>query len=80
MRVPFVSLGAIALMLGVVACAGKLGVTFAPISTFADIIPRIVLAAHGIQPDRDLRSVRYAGFADEVAVSVYRGECDAGVA
>jgi phosphonate transport system substrate-binding protein len=49
-----------------------------PSSSFGAIVPRIVLAANGLSPDRDLRAQRFAGYADQVAIAVYKGECDAG--
>jgi ABC-type phosphate/phosphonate transport system substrate-binding protein len=50
-----------------------------PDTSFGNTVPRIVLAANGINPDKDLRAARFAGFADQVAVAVCRRECDAGV-
>lgn len=49
-----------------------------PNSTSGYIIPRIVLAANGINPDKDLKGTTNAGSHDNVAISVYKGDCDAG--
>ena len=48
-------------------------------STSGGIIPRAVLKAMGIDPDKDMKS-SYAGGHDKAAISVYDGTCDAGVA
>lgn len=49
-----------------------------PNSTSGYIIPRIVLAANGINPDKDLSSTTNSGSHDNVAIAVYNGDCDAG--
>ncbi len=49
-----------------------------PNSTSGYIIPRIVLAANGINPDKDLKGSTNAGSHDNVAIAVYKGDCDAG--
>ena len=49
-----------------------------PNSTSGYIIPRIVLKANGIDPDKDLKATVNAGSHDNVAISVYKGDCDAG--
>lgn len=49
-----------------------------PNSPYGTGIPRIVLAANGINPDKDLRAIKYAGFAENIASAVYKGDCDAG--
>ena len=48
-------------------------------STSGGIIPRILLAAQGINPDTGIKGI-YAGGHDKAAISVYQGDCDAGVA
>ena len=50
-----------------------------PTSASGYIIPRIVLAANGINPDKDLKNVQFAGSHNNVAIAVYKGDCDAGV-
>jgi len=49
-----------------------------PLSTSGYIIPRIVLKANGIDPDKDFKSTQNAGSHDNVAIAVYKGDCDAG--
>ena len=49
-----------------------------PNSTSGYIIPRIVLKANGIDPDKDLKGTQNAGSHDNVAIAVYKGDCDAG--
>lgn len=49
-----------------------------PNSTSGYIVPRIILKANGIDPDKDL-TITNAGSHDAVAVAVYKGDCDAGV-
>lgn len=49
-----------------------------PNSTSGYIIPRIVLKANGIDPDKDLKAATNAGSHDNVAIAVYKGDCDAG--
>ncbi len=49
-----------------------------PASTSGYIIPRIVLKANGIDPDTDI-TVTNAGSHPNVAIAVYKGDCDAGV-
>jgi phosphonate transport system substrate-binding protein len=49
-----------------------------PNSTSGYIIPRIILKANGIDPDKDI-TVTNAGSHPNVAVAVYNGDCDAGV-
>jgi phosphonate transport system substrate-binding protein len=36
------------------------------------------LAANGINPDTDLKATQNAGSHDNVAIAVYKGDCDAG--
>lgn len=50
-----------------------------PNSTSGYIIPRIILAANGVDPDTDFKAVVNAGSHPNVAVGVYKGDCDAGV-
>jgi phosphonate transport system substrate-binding protein len=50
-----------------------------PNSTSGYIIPRIVLKANGVDPDTDLKNVQNAGSHNNVALAVYKGDCDAGV-
>lgn len=66
---------------GIKAIADLKGKTFCfvdPNSTSGYIIPRIVLAANGIDPDKDLKGSQNAGSHDNVAIAVYKGDCDAG--
>lgn len=49
-----------------------------PNSTSGYIIPRIVLKANGIDPDKDFKATQDAGGHDKVAIAVYNGDCDAG--
>jgi phosphonate transport system substrate-binding protein len=49
-----------------------------PNSTSGYIIPRIVLKANGIDPEKDLKATQNAGSHDNVAIAVYKGDCDAG--
>lgn len=41
-------------------------------------LPRILMAAHGVDPDTGLAARVQQRFADSIAMAVYRGECDAG--
>jgi phosphonate transport system substrate-binding protein len=66
---------------GIKSLADIKGKTFCfvtPNSTSGDIIPRIIFKANGLDPDKDFKST-YAGGHDKVAISVYQGDCDAGV-
>jgi phosphonate transport system substrate-binding protein len=66
---------------GIKTIADLKGKTFCfvdPNSTSGYIIPRIVLKANGIDPDKDLKSAVNSGSHDNVAIAVYRGDCDAG--
>lgn len=47
-------------------------------STSGNIIPRIILKANGIDPDKDLKA-SFAGGHDKAAIAVYNGDCVAGV-
>jgi len=49
-----------------------------PLSTSGYIIPRIIFKANGIDPDTDIKSTT-SGSHPNVAVAVYKGDCDAGV-
>ncbi|MBI3913929.1 MAG: phosphate/phosphite/phosphonate ABC transporter substrate-binding protein [Chloroflexi bacterium] len=49
-----------------------------PSSTSGTIIPRIVLKANGIDPDKDFKATQFAGSHNNVAIAVYKGDCDAG--
>lgn len=67
---------------GIKSYADLKGKTFCfvtPNSASGDIVPRIILKANGIDPDKDFKSTQYAGGHDKVAIAVYRGDCDAGV-
>lgn len=50
-----------------------------PNSTSGYIVPRIILAANGINPDTDFAATVNAGSHPNVAIAVYQGDCDAGV-
>jgi len=50
-----------------------------PLSTSGYIVPRIILKANGIDPDKDFKATQNAGSHPNVAVAVYKGDCDAGV-
>jgi len=49
-----------------------------PNSTSGYILPNIILKSQGIDTDNDL-TITWAGGHDKVAISVYNGDCDAGV-
>lgn len=49
-----------------------------PNSTSGYIIPRIMLAANGIDPDKDFANQIEAGSHNNVITQVYNGECDVG--
>ena len=66
---------------GVTSFADLKGKSFCfvdPNSTSGYIVPRIILKANGIDPDADL-TVTNAGSHPNVAIAVYKGDCDAGV-
>jgi phosphonate transport system substrate-binding protein len=42
-------------------------------------VPRIILKANGVDPDTDFKAIVNAGSHPNVAVGVYKGDCDAGV-
>jgi phosphonate transport system substrate-binding protein len=50
-----------------------------PNSTSGYIVPRIILKANGIDPDKDFKATVNAGSHPNVAIGVYKGQCDAGV-
>ncbi len=49
-----------------------------PNSTSGYIVPHIVLKANGIDPDKDFKATQNAGSHNNVAIAVYKGDCDAG--
>jgi len=51
-----------------------------PNSTSGYIVPRIVLAANGIDPDKDFKLPQKCGSHNNVGIAVYKGDCDAGFA
>jgi phosphonate transport system substrate-binding protein len=66
---------------GIKSIADLKGKTFCfvdPNSTSGYIIPRIVLKANGIDVDKDFKATTNAGSHDNVAIAVYKGDCDAG--
>lgn len=67
---------------GIKTFADLKGKTFCfvdPNSTSGYIVPRIILAANGINPDTDFAATQNAGSHNNVAIAVYKGDCDAGV-
>ncbi len=50
-----------------------------PLSTSGYIVPRIILLANGVNPDTDFKATVNAGSHPNVAIAVYKGDCDAGV-
>ncbi len=67
---------------GIKTLADLKGKTFCfvdPTSTSGSVVPQILLKANGINPEKDLKAVQYAGSHDNVAIAVYKGDCDAGV-
>jgi phosphonate transport system substrate-binding protein len=66
---------------GIKTFADLKGKTFCfvdPNSTSGYVIPRIVLKANGIDPDVDFKATQNAGSHNNVAIAVYKGDCDAG--
>jgi len=57
---------------------GKVMCWVDPNSTSGYIIPRIMLAANGIDPDTDFAKTVEAGSHNNVITQVYTGECDVG--
>ena len=67
---------------GIKTLADLKGKTFCfvdPLSTSGYIVPRIILKANGIDPDTDFKATQNAGSHPNVAIAVYKGDCDAGV-
>jgi len=67
---------------GIKSFADLKGKTFCfvdPNSTSGYIVPRIILKAKGIDPDVDFKATQNAGSHPNVAIAVYKGDCDAGV-
>jgi phosphonate transport system substrate-binding protein len=67
---------------GIKSFADLKGKTFCfvdPNSTSGYIVPRIILKANGIDPDKDFKATTNAGSHPNVAIAVYKGDCDAGV-
>jgi phosphonate transport system substrate-binding protein len=67
---------------GIKSYADLKGKTFCfvdPLSTSGYIVPQIVLKANGINPDTDFKATQNAGSHPNVAIAVYKGDCDAGV-
>jgi phosphonate transport system substrate-binding protein len=67
---------------GIESFADLKGKTFCfvdPNSTSGYIVPRIILAANGVDPDADFAATQNAGSHPNVAIAVYQGDCDAGV-
>jgi phosphonate transport system substrate-binding protein len=66
---------------GIKTFADLKGKTFCfvdPNSTSGYIVPRIVLKANGIDPDKDFKATQNAGSHNNVGIAVYKGDCDAG--
>jgi len=57
---------------------GKVMCWVDPISSSGYIVPRIMLKANGIDPDKDLARAVQAGSHSNVTTQVYNGDCDAG--
>ncbi|MCL4805342.1 MAG: phosphate/phosphite/phosphonate ABC transporter substrate-binding protein [Anaerolineae bacterium] len=57
---------------------GKVMCWVDPASTSGYIIPRIMLAANGVNPDTDFSQTIEAGSHNNVVTQVYNGDCDAG--
>lgn len=67
---------------GIKTLADLKGKTFCfvdPNSTSGYIVPRILMKAAGVDPDTDITAIN-AGSHPNVAIGVYKGDCDAGVA
>jgi phosphonate transport system substrate-binding protein len=67
---------------GIKTFADLKGKTFCfvdPASTSGYIVPRIILKANGVDPDVDFKATQNAGSHNNVAIAVYKGDCDAGV-
>jgi phosphonate transport system substrate-binding protein len=48
------------------------------LSTSGSIYPRLLMLAHGVDPEKDLARAYFAGGHDKVALDVYNGRADAG--
>ncbi len=57
---------------------GKVMCWVDPNSTSGYIVPRIMLKANGIDPDKDFAKTIEAGSHNNVVTQVYNGDCDAG--
>lgn len=57
---------------------GKVMCWVDPLSTSGYIIPRIMVAAAGVDPDKGLAKAVEAGSHPNVVIAVYKGDCDAG--
>ena len=57
---------------------GKVMCWVDPNSTSGYIVPRIMLQANGIDPDKDFAKTIEAGSHNNVVTQVYNGDCDAG--
>ncbi len=57
---------------------GKVMCWVDPNSTSGYIVPRIMLKANGIDPDKDFAKTVEAGSHNNVVTQVYNGDCDAG--
>jgi phosphonate transport system substrate-binding protein len=67
---------------GINSLADLKGKTFCfvePNSTSGYIVPNIILKSNGIDPAKDFKATVNAGSHPNVAVAVYKGDCDAGV-
>jgi len=67
---------------GIKSFADLKGKTFCfvdPNSTSGYIVPRIILKANGIDADKDFKATQNAGSHNNVAIAVYKGDCNAGV-
>lgn len=67
---------------GITTLADLKGKTFCfvePNSTSGYVIPNILMKAAGVDPDVDLASYQMAGSHPNVAIAVYKGDCDAGI-
>ena len=67
---------------GIKSFADLKGKTFCfvdPTSASGYILPQLVLLKNGIDPAKDFKNVTNAGSHPNVAIGVYKGDCDAGV-
>jgi phosphonate transport system substrate-binding protein len=66
---------------GIKTFADLKGKTFCyvdPLSASGYIVPRIILKNNKIDPDKDFKATQNAGSHPNVAIAVYKGDCDAG--